>query len=729
MLDRRPLSGMLAGRILAGVLLLAALLQTDAQNDTLPVHIYPDDSASTLAEQLEDAMWRSADARHSAIVIHSDGYWPSPARASIESARAAGAPVFWHALAREEAGTPVIAVHMPDVARPGQRVSIGIEVAELPERPLQAMIFQEHRLLVSASLVAPETFLELLVDRDFALSLDLEIATADAGEVILPRQPIGVINVLAAPRLLLLASGASALGTSLSHGGWPVTIISPAEFPAYSAALGSYRALILDDVAWHALPATQWQRVANAVRDEGLGLIVSGGPNSFALGGYRATELESLLPLVSEPPEREPAAAVALLLDVSGSMNREPMSRLSIARSAALAAVQSLRPKDQVGLYSFDADARRLLPLAARSDHAAAVAEAWPDAAGGGTRVAAALELAVADLNDLATAQQLVFLVTDGMLSDADIDAMSAQIADTPVQLVALIIADGQRELPLKKLSDSQQIRLLPVADVAQLPVLMQGELETLGPALVQQRTQPVRVGWASAFDDGHWPALTAYTQTRARPAAHIKLQAQNGDPLLAQWSVGAASVVALPGGLGGWAQEWLTWEHWPLFVADLVSSVASADTRGLSVLRQSSNQTLLVETRDAVTGQPNARLARPGEPVLNLVPELVAPRRYALSLPQSSPGPAALLWNNEVTAARHEFFLSPTSAEIIDGGSLASALLREGLIQEWQGATNKTAVTASGAQSWLAAMALFTLLATIALERLPFRRPYAQKR
>ena len=475
--------------------------------------------------------------------------------------------------------------------------------------------------------------------------------------------------------------------------------------------------------------------MARSVRNDGLGLIVSGGPNSFALGGYRATILEELLPLVSEPPEREPAAAVALLLDVSGSMNREPMSRLDIARSAALEAVRSLRPKDQVGLYTFDADARRILPIAARSDHAAAIAQAWPDSAGGGTRVMSALELAIADLSNVATMQQLVFLVSDGMLSEADIDALSAQIVDTPIQLVALIISDGRTEQALQKLSGSQQIRLLQVTDIAQLPVLMQGELESLGPALIEKRTQPTPVDWTPVFGDANWPSLSAYTQTRARPAARIMLQTPNGDPLLAEWSVGAAKVVALPGGLGVWAQDWLEWQHWPAFAADLVTSVASADARGLRVLPRTSAQKMFVETRDASTGNPVARLARPDAPVVSLVPQLVAPRRYELSLPHPGTGSAALLWDDDNAAARYEFTLPPASPEIVNGGSLANALLHEGLIEVWQ---ESAAHDAAGeptyhAQSWLAAMALFTLIATIAFERLPsfrWRRALlAQKR
>ena len=54
------------------------------------------------------------------------------------------------------------------------------------------------------------------------------------------------------------------------------------------------------------------------------------------------------------------------------------------------------------------------------------------------------------------------------------------------------------------------------------------------------------------------WPMLDGYMVTAAKPAALVYLSSRRGEPLLAMHHVGAARVVALPGGLDRWATAWL---------------------------------------------------------------------------------------------------------------------------------------------------------------------------
>src|SRR3712207_9200856 len=56
--------------------------------------------------------------------------------------------------------------------------------------------------------------------------------------------------------------------------------------------------------------------------DLGRGLVTIGGNRSYALGGYRNSPLEELLPVVSEilDPKRRQSVAQVLAIDTSGSM-------------------------------------------------------------------------------------------------------------------------------------------------------------------------------------------------------------------------------------------------------------------------------------------------------------------------------------------------------------------------------------------------------------------------
>ena len=63
----------------------------------------------------------------------------------------------------------------------------------------------------------------------------------------------------------------------------------------------AYKSIVLDNVFRTDLPQKFLDNLDTYVKDYGCGLICCGGEESFALGGYRDTELETLLPVDMEP--------------------------------------------------------------------------------------------------------------------------------------------------------------------------------------------------------------------------------------------------------------------------------------------------------------------------------------------------------------------------------------------------------------------------------------------
>ena len=190
--------------------------------------------------------------------------------------------------------------------------------------------------------------------------------------------------------------------------------------------------------------------IGEAVRRDAMGLLALGGPQSFGLGGYRGSALESLLPVVSEPPADEPPAAVMFVVDISGSMAQSASvsDKLRAANAAVLHAAAALRPEDRVGLIAFDVEARQLLGVERRDDHARAIRQAWPTTASGGTSLIPALELAQTALAAETAERKLLILVTDGMLSDADVDDLDDEIPVSGFGLRHLLDAELLSDLP-----------------------------------------------------------------------------------------------------------------------------------------------------------------------------------------------------------------------------------------------------------------------------------------
>src|SRR5687767_8247580 len=100
----------------------------------------------------------------------------------------------------------------------------------------------------------------------------------------------------------------------------------------------------------------------------GRGLIAIGGSQSFGLGDYTDTPLETALPVSMEIPPRDdkPSVALLLIIDKSGSMDyggRDGPNKMAMAREAAVLATEELDPTDQIGVLVFDDSNRWLVPF------------------------------------------------------------------------------------------------------------------------------------------------------------------------------------------------------------------------------------------------------------------------------------------------------------------------------------------------------------------------------
>ncbi|NIQ55204.1 MAG: VWA domain-containing protein, partial [Gammaproteobacteria bacterium] len=162
-----------------------------------------------------------------------------------------------------------------------------------------------------------------------------------------------LVEVEGPARVLFLtgASGAepSPLLQSLVAGGWDVAALPASRFGSPPPAGPAPALLVLDDVSVGDMPSPAWRHLEHLVRDEGAGLLVLGGPRSFAAGGYRRSRLEDLLPVTAEAREPRPGAAILFLVDTSGSMERDRRGRspLELARRAVLETLGGISEEDR----------------------------------------------------------------------------------------------------------------------------------------------------------------------------------------------------------------------------------------------------------------------------------------------------------------------------------------------------------------------------------------------
>jgi len=707
-----------------------------------------DTGATDIGAAIREALALPADGAGRVLLVVSDG-WATDGDAGAALALAAGAGVRVRWLAPDALGAArddrwIESLTVPPTARGGRAVAAVAALGGHAAGPVRVVLSVDGVAVASREVrLRPGA----LTAARFALRLQdpgvHELRARLAGHDAEPDNDAAgaVVEVLGPPAALLLSARPTPppLAARLAARGWHVRVTAPAHFPRVARPLRDAALVVLDDVAVPDLPATAWQALAAAVRRHGTGLLVLGGPRSFAAGAYRHSRLEGLLPVTAEAPAGAGRAAVQFVVDKSGSMERalEGVSRLAYARAAMVETARGLMEGDRVGLIVFDARPRELLPLAAHARPAAALDAAWRGRAAGGTLLAPALAAGIERLAASDADQRLLVLVTDGFRDGAESLAPAARaLAAHGVDLLALVVGTAADGAPataaLAALARVGDGRLLRVGRIADLPRLMRVEVERRRTPARRGRAQPREVRPVPGLGGGlAWPPVEAFAVTRERPSARVLLRAPGGEPLLAAGDAGLGRVVALPAGLGEWAPAWRGWRRFDDFAGAIFGwAAARAESASLHLRATPRGRTLALALEDVGAGgewrsggDARATLTTPAGEVREQALEETAPGRYEASI-------AAPLAGRYTVAARagdarlRRSVVHGGPPELIPGaapGGDLDALAAAGRIERWRPgeplALTGTA-PAAGLRERLLLVAALGYLALLVIER-----------
>lgn len=629
-----------------------SLLRSPAYPRRLPL----DRGATDLAAALETALRAVTPGQAAAFLLASDlRQSRGDAEPWLETARRAGVPVYALPPPAVEGDGRILDVQHPEAFHSGETGPLAVRLAGPPSGTgvlSWRLNGQPQGGLAVAFSANGESTVELRAGPcppgdcrvDLALELPGDPSPGNNARTVLIQVP--------EPRpVLYAATGTRPMADGLERSGRMVRRVAPEDFPRDPAALEGYAAVVLDDLPLESLPPPSRAALAEAVRRQGLGLLVLGGPHGFGRGGYRHSDLEDLLPVLAEGGDIRSAASVLFLLDKSGSMDAQGgvAGGFAMARRAVLETLKGLWRQDRVGITVFDAGVREVLPLGVHADPERALDSALALAPSGGTRLAPALAAAVDRLSRADTRQRLLILVSDGRFVDGDFAGVERKLAEGSIEFIALAVGEEAALPALERLAGAGKGRVLRVGRTAELPRLMRGEVESeraaveTGPALPEAiRPLPFPVGGAAL------PAWFAYAVTTARPEATVYLRSGKGDPLLAEWQVLAGRVLAVPGGLADWAPAWLARPDFGRLAAGLVDRVSAATADpGLSLRARSQPGRLEFEIDALAAGQmewadaPAAEVlvtGPSGMPASIGVPA-AAPGLYRGSVPAGLPG------------------------------------------------------------------------------------------
>jgi Mg-chelatase subunit ChlD len=544
-----------------------------------------------------------ADSRRRVVLV-SDGR-ATDGDAALEARRLkdAGIDLDLHAIAAAEGPDAAVArIDSPGSAHRGESFILRALIASTKAGPARLTLQKdgvpvEERVV---DLAVGETVVEFnQVAGDPGLSR-YRVEVSAAGDTVGANDAGYAAVAVEGPAKVLIAEGTAgegaALAAALRAGGLTVDVKKAAELPALDR-LGTYSATVLVDVDAHSLSAEQIRDLSAATRDLGRGLVVLGGDHSYALGGYRDSELEALLPVISDitDPKRKQSVAEVLAIDSSGSMGAchcaegnngiatggnfmgGGVNKTDIAKAGAARAVEALSATDQVGVLAFNTEQNFVIPLQqvpSKEEINKGLGKLTP---AGGTDLRQPLKTAADALRAAKASLKHIVLFTDGFTAENHLDELvgqARQLAEEGITVSVLATGEGASQ-ELKAVADAGRGRFYPGRDLSEIPQLMAQEVLLASRDFVNEgEFFPKIVGHGPAVDQlSETPSLLGYLATTAKPTAEVQLRiGAEDDPLLASWRAGLGRVTAWTSDASQrWSKNWASWGGYGQFWAAVV--------------------------------------------------------------------------------------------------------------------------------------------------------------
>ncbi|HEX8228898.1 MAG TPA: VWA domain-containing protein [Chloroflexia bacterium] len=354
-------------------------------------------------------------------------------------------------------------------------------------------------------------------------------------------------------------------------------VLPPASMPTGIADLAGYDGIVLVNVPASSLTTSGLESLQVAVRDLGKGLVVVGGDESYAAGGYWRTPLEEMLPVDLNLPSKLdiPSVGMVLVIDRSGSMgvghvlNGVGVTKLSLAKEAAYQAVAQLSGKDYVGVIAFDSEATWAVELQPLGDPTQFHDRIQGISLGGGTHIYSGLHPAVQSLIASKARSKHIVVLTDGISEGGDYEGLLKQMEANDITLSSVAVGSEADEAFLQNLATVGKGRFYSTEDGNALPQIFAHESHIAARSyLIEHPFAPARTSPSAILDGlGGLPTLQGYVGTSPKPTGQVALVSDAGDPVLAQWQYGLGRVVAWTSDAKGqWATDWVAWPDFPRF-------------------------------------------------------------------------------------------------------------------------------------------------------------------
>lgn len=397
-------------------------------------------------------------------------------------------------------------------------------------------------------------------DADSGSMENLHVQVQAQGDTCSENDSFSAYSVVEAPPRVLVISGlntdVSGFASVLNAAGCDYSVVSALNAPDTINDMLDYKTIILADTYIDDLPLGFLNNLETYVKDYGCGFICCGGEDSFALGGYRDTVLEMVLPVDMQLKgvNEMPSMAMVMVIDHSGSMLSEAdgvgMSSLDVAIKSATVAVDNLRNEDYVGVLTFD-DKYEWQVEITKADDKSGIKESIKNIKeGGGTTIKPAVQEAYRAISQCDASIKHVVLLTDGMGETDNFEDVIKAYSDSGITLSTVAVGTGSDVKLLEHLAEGCGGRYYYTDMFSDIPRIFAQEVFLGGDSYIQNGEFSLSVLGGheltnNLFVDG-WPIIYGYISATPKTASSTVIKsAEKDDPILTVWQYGLGRTAA----------------------------------------------------------------------------------------------------------------------------------------------------------------------------------------
>jgi uncharacterized membrane protein len=388
-------------------------------------------------------------------------------------------------------------------------------------------------------------------------------------------------NVNDIPRVLIIQDDDNAAGelVKILQKDANVDVMHPQNLSLDINDLQKYEAFVLANISAEKLNDKFLTNLDKAVNYQGKGLLVTGGADSYALGGYKGTPLEKILPVKMDikSKEEDPNLGLTLVIDKSGSMTEAQygVSKLELAVEAAIRSTEVMTKKDVISVLAFD-DSYKWVIQNRKVDNLKEIQDQIGTIRpGGGTSILPPLVEAHSSLKDLNTKLKHIILLTDGQAEKTGYDELIKKMKGNGITITTVGIgADCDKKL-LQDIAVSGGGRFYAADEFSNIPKIFTKETFMVSGKYINNRTFTPALKAYSEIMKGidSISVLDGYIGTTAKDNATVVLESDQKDPILAYWQYGLGRCVAWTSDLKGqWTRNWMNWNDASVFWKNIMT-------------------------------------------------------------------------------------------------------------------------------------------------------------